>query len=151
MPRYRITNLITKEKAEIEAILSSDACQQLGWPLNSCRVELMPVQEPTGMQTRGGRQIRSGIIDEDSSSDQRRLLVLMVLLGALIGGISGVGSGIVVVGAIFGAFIGAGLALIMWGMLGPSAIPVVNTILMIALVAAAVGWVIKIVYKSSGL
>jgi hypothetical protein len=35
----------------------------------------------------------------------------------------------------------------MWGMLGSNAIDVVNTILTIALAAAAIGWAIEIMYK----
>lgn len=70
------------------------------------------------------------------------------MLGALVGGISGVGSDIVVVGAMFGAFIGGALSIILWGLLGEDAISIVNTVLMIALAAAAIGWVIEIVCKS---
>ena len=141
MPRYRILNLITKETAEIDADFASDAVKRLGWPEGSCRIELRPAEETSKMQIK-----RKGISDADPA-DQRRLLVLMVLLGALLGGLSGLGSGIAIVGAVFGAFIGAGLSVIMWGMLGSNAIYVVNTILTIALAAAAIGWAIQIIYK----
>ncbi len=142
MPRYRIVNLITRETAEIDAPLASDACERLGWPAQSCRVELQPAVEPPGKQN------KISFVSDDASSDQRRLLVLMVLLGALVGGLSGLGSDIAIIGAIFGAFIGGGLSVIMWGFLGSDAISVVNTVLLIALAAAAIGWVIQMIYKS---
>ena len=142
MPRYHITNLITRETAEIDAPFASDACERLGWPAQSCRVELQPALEPPGEQN------KVSFLSGGASSDQRRLLVLMVLLGALVGGLSGLGSDIAVIGAIFGAFIGGGLSVILWGFLGSNAISIVNTILVIALAAAAVGWVIQTIYKS---
>jgi len=145
VPRYHITNLITRETAEIDAPFASDACDRLGWPAESCRVELQAAVEQFGQQS------ESTSAGGDASSDQRRLLVLMVLLGALVGGLSGLGSDIAVVGALFGAFIGGGLSVIMWGFLGSDAISIVNTILMIALAAAAIGWVIQMFYKSTHL
>ena len=99
MPRYDIVNLITKETVEIDADLASDACERLGWPIRSCRVDLQPAVDPPGKRN------KVSFVSDDASSDQHRLLVLMALLGALVGGLSGLGSGIAIIGAIFGAFI----------------------------------------------
>jgi len=38
MPRYRITNRITREVYEIEAPFAQDACDRLGWPIGDCHV-----------------------------------------------------------------------------------------------------------------
>jgi len=141
MPRYHIVNLITKETAEIDADLASDACERLGWPIRSCRVDLQPAVDPPGKRN------KVSFVSDNASSDQHRLLVLMALLGALVGGLSGLGSGIAIIGAIFGGFIGGGLSVLMWAFLRSDAIFVVNTILAIALAATAIGWVIQMIYK----
>jgi len=41
MPRYRITNRITKEVYEVEAPFAQDACEALGWLIGDCHVQLL--------------------------------------------------------------------------------------------------------------
>ncbi len=41
MPRYRVTNRITKEACEVEAPFAQDACELLGWMIGDCHVQLL--------------------------------------------------------------------------------------------------------------
>jgi len=41
MPTYRITNRITKERAQVEAPFAQVACERLGWMIGHCHVELI--------------------------------------------------------------------------------------------------------------
>lgn len=41
MPRYKISNRITKEVSEVEAPFAQDACESLGWMIGNCHVELL--------------------------------------------------------------------------------------------------------------
>lgn len=41
MPRYRVTNRVTGETAEIEAPFAQDACEWLGWPIAMCYVKML--------------------------------------------------------------------------------------------------------------
>ena len=41
MPRYKISNRITKEAGEVEAPFAQDACESLGWMIGNCHVELL--------------------------------------------------------------------------------------------------------------
>ena len=41
MPRYRITNRVTGETAEVEAPYAQDACNRLGWMIGNCHVKLL--------------------------------------------------------------------------------------------------------------
>lgn len=41
MPRYRVTNRITKETYEVEAPFAQDACERLGWLIRDCHVQLL--------------------------------------------------------------------------------------------------------------
>ena len=41
MPTYRITNRITKERAQVEAPFAQTACELLGWLIGHCHVELI--------------------------------------------------------------------------------------------------------------
>ena len=41
MPTYRITNRITKERAQVEAPFAQVACERLGWLIGNCHVELI--------------------------------------------------------------------------------------------------------------
>ena len=40
MPGYRITNRITKERAQVDAPFAQVACELLGWLIGECFVEL---------------------------------------------------------------------------------------------------------------
>lgn len=39
MPRYRVTNRVTKETTEVEAPFAQVACERLGWMIGNCHVE----------------------------------------------------------------------------------------------------------------
>ncbi|MFQ6065830.1 MAG: hypothetical protein ACE5K3_00950 [bacterium] len=39
MPRYRVTNRVTKEVSEVEAPFAQVACERLGWMIGNCFVE----------------------------------------------------------------------------------------------------------------
>ncbi len=39
MPRYRVTNQVTKEVHEIEAPFAQVACEKLGWMIGNCHVK----------------------------------------------------------------------------------------------------------------
>ena len=41
MPTYRITNRVTKERAQVEAPFAQVACERLGWLIGNCHVELI--------------------------------------------------------------------------------------------------------------
>lgn len=41
MPRYRITNRVTKQVTEVEAPFAQDACDALGWPIGECHVRVV--------------------------------------------------------------------------------------------------------------
>ena len=41
MPRYRVTNRITKETFEVEAPFAQNACERLGWEIGNCHVKLL--------------------------------------------------------------------------------------------------------------
>ena len=41
MPTYRITNRVTKERAQVEAPFAQVACERLGWLIGNCQVELI--------------------------------------------------------------------------------------------------------------
>ena len=41
MPTYRITNRITKERAQVDAPFAQVACERLGWLIGNCHVELI--------------------------------------------------------------------------------------------------------------
>lgn len=38
MPRYRVTNRVTKETQEVEAPYAQVACERLGWMIGNCYV-----------------------------------------------------------------------------------------------------------------
>jgi len=42
MPRYRITNRITRDVCEVEAPFAQIACEQAGWMIGHCYVEQAP-------------------------------------------------------------------------------------------------------------
>lgn len=39
MPRYKITNRVSKETYEVEAPFAQTACEKLGWLIGNCSVE----------------------------------------------------------------------------------------------------------------
>ena len=41
MPTYRITNRITRERAQVDAPFAQVACERLGWLIGNCQVELI--------------------------------------------------------------------------------------------------------------
>jgi len=41
MPTYRITNRVTKERAQVDAPFAQVACERLGWLIGDCHVELV--------------------------------------------------------------------------------------------------------------
>jgi len=41
MPTYRITNRVTKERAQVDAPFAQVACERLGWLIGHCHVELI--------------------------------------------------------------------------------------------------------------
>jgi len=41
MPTYRITNRVTKERAQVDAPYAQVACERLGWLIGNCQVELI--------------------------------------------------------------------------------------------------------------
>ena len=47
MPRYIITNRITKDKDEVDAPSAQDACRKLKWMIGDCHVQLMKEKSPT--------------------------------------------------------------------------------------------------------
>lgn len=133
MPRYRIFNRLTHEKAEVDASVPAEACKVMGWPSEYCQIELLPAEDMSSM-----RDLRR-TMKRDFSQEQIQFIVLMAILGALIGGIAGISSDIIVIGSLFGAFIGAALALILWGVLGPNATSVIKIVLVVGIAAAAIG------------
>ena len=41
MPRYRVTNRVTKDAYEVEAPFAQTACDMLGWQIGNCHVQLL--------------------------------------------------------------------------------------------------------------
>jgi len=41
MPTYRVTNRVTRERAEVEAPYAQTACERVGWMIGNCFVELI--------------------------------------------------------------------------------------------------------------
>ena len=41
MPTYKVTNRITKERAQVDAPFAQTACELLGWMIGNCHVELI--------------------------------------------------------------------------------------------------------------
>jgi len=53
MPIYRITNLVTKERAGVDAPYAKIACDLLGWLIGNCQVELVregPFSDPNSRE-----------------------------------------------------------------------------------------------------
>jgi len=49
MPRYRIMDRETRERYEVEAPFAQDACEQLGWMIGHCYVEMLREGPFSGM------------------------------------------------------------------------------------------------------
>ncbi len=41
MPRYRVTNRVTREAYEVEAPFAQAACERLGWMIGDCHVKTL--------------------------------------------------------------------------------------------------------------
>jgi len=61
MPRYRITNRITRETFEVEAPFAQDACERLGWMIGDCHVRLLR----EGPYTRPEQPVR--VMDDETT------------------------------------------------------------------------------------
>jgi len=85
MPRYRVTHRATRRAFEVEAPFAQDACDQLGWLIGHCHVELLregpythfeiplPVTTRAGLLAWGRREFDRQMAASDHGADDADL------------------------------------------------------------------------------